>query len=436
MICKKCGTEIGDSAFCFECGAKAEQGTDAFENVSETNAETVIEKPKDTAAAGISVSADKLPANMGNKKKIITAVIVCAVILTAAFVSYKPLKTASENKRAYNEANELYEQGMYTTAKTAFESLGDYKDSAQRAADCTTAMYQDKLDLAIDCYNKEDYITAITWFKDASSISDTAEVEEWFEKCYEGVYQYAINQYDSGNYSDANTYFGMISGYKDADEMASNALKEDIYVSAVENYNSGEYEGALELFNTITDYKDTGSYIDSCNKKILISGCKQAYINYLSQIRSYDGYTVTDESQYLLYDFDGNGIPELVLKEYAGPKGDMPSKYFSVLTYDESGSVNKLYEDEIDLFPLMSYSGKLYFRGLVLAVDDLVDIYEGSLNNNHFTMSVAYRDVFPSGSEEYLSESELENAHFWSDYGLDDYSYNKASDFSAIYNYG
>ncbi|MCD8215928.1 MAG: tetratricopeptide repeat protein [Clostridiales bacterium] len=448
MICKNCGTEIGNSAFCFECGAKAEpDNTETKVNVSENIAEinnagnTEKADASNTASninnsvnAPVNSGVNTLPENKGNKNKIFIAAGVCAVILiAAAAIGYKPLKTASENKKAYNAANELYEQGNYAAAMVSFENLGDYKDAVQRAADCNTAMYQDSLDFAIECYNKEDYTTAITWFKDAASINDTAEAEEWLEKCYEGVYQYALAQYNNGNYIEANTYFGMISGYKDADEMADDALKSDLYTSAVESYNAGDYEGALELFNTITGYKDVDSYIDSINTKAMLENCKQAYINYLSESRSYGGYAAKD-LKYFLYDIDNNGIPELYTRESAGPEGDLPTYITVILTYD--GSLKTLYKDTKMWTYYKDRSGQLYFSDVQFDAND-IDLYKASIVNGEYVASVAYSSVYSSdrpGDYEYSSG----NVNLY-DIGLSYFTetegFSNGSNFSAIYNY-
>jgi tetratricopeptide (TPR) repeat protein len=109
-----------------------------------------------------------------NKKiAIITTPIVCAVI---AFIIVLNVVIIPNSK--YNDAIALMDAGKYTEAITAFEALEGYKDSANKIAECNTAILDGKYNDAIALMHAgkldEAYSTFIELgdYKDASDKAD------------------------------------------------------------------------------------------------------------------------------------------------------------------------------------------------------------------------------------------------------------------------
>ncbi|MCD7778763.1 MAG: zinc ribbon domain-containing protein [Clostridiales bacterium] len=324
MYCTNCGADIGDSAYCPNCGTKAGSDTvkpETVNNNNNNNNNNVENSAETHSAPKLSDYIAPTPPPNNNTGKIIIISAVCVVILAAiALIGIKPLMASMENKKAYEEGALLYEQGSYEEALAVFESLGDYEDSAEKVNLCNDAIaeaaYQDSLNSAIEVYNAGDYTSAITLFNELDSSGTNPEIQEWIEKCKEGVYQYASEQYNNENYAEANTYFAVISGYKDADDMAAESTKAVTYLSAVDLYNEGNYDAALDVFETMEGYKEADSYATDCRVMIMRAKWKPAFINYIQSDPN------SDEHKYAFIYVDNNSVPELYVSATIEADGD------------------------------------------------------------------------------------------------------------------
>ncbi|MCD7778764.1 MAG: tetratricopeptide repeat protein [Clostridiales bacterium] len=315
MYCSNCGKDIGDSAYCYNCGAKAD--TDTYDDMEpEVSEEGYLpdeyeEDEEDSEENKYYPSSEKKSNN--NSSKIITISAVSVILLIIVIlIAYKPVMNSVENKKVYNKGIELYESGNYEAALEIFNSLGDYKDVSEKITLCNEAVYQNSLNSAIDAYNSGDYTTAITLLNGLNSSGNNAEVQEWIEKCREGVYQYAAEQYNNENFAEANKYFTMISGYRDADDMAAEAQKGSSYLSAIELYDAESYDEALEIFETMEGYKDADTYITNCRVMIMRAKWKPAFINYIKSDKD------SSKHRYTFTYIDINSTPELYIESTNG----------------------------------------------------------------------------------------------------------------------
>ena len=103
-----------------------------------------------------------------NKKiKLIAAAAVCAVI---AFIIL--LNTVIVPASKYNAAVALMEAGKYTEAKSAFEALGSFKDSADKITECNTGILDDQYNAAVALMEAGDKSGAAFAFGKAGEYKD------------------------------------------------------------------------------------------------------------------------------------------------------------------------------------------------------------------------------------------------------------------------
>ena len=116
------------------------------------------EKEKECEQAIIDINTAKqaaeIAAEKAKKRKKILTIIAVVAVLAAAGAIFTITYINSETK--YNHAVELMNSGNYAQAKTAFEELGDYRDSADLAAESGFVTLSDEDEKAI--LQKQKYI--------------------------------------------------------------------------------------------------------------------------------------------------------------------------------------------------------------------------------------------------------------------------------------
>ena len=138
------------------------------------------------------------------------ALILVPLLLVAA-IALGVWTWSHRRVEAYNAAAALYESGDYAGAAAAFEKLGKYLDSAERAA---------------------------------KARADSAELSS---------YTRAGKLLENGRYDDAAELYETLGSYRDSVERIS----ECSYRKALELLEAGEYQQAQELFAGLGDYKDS-----------------------------------------------------------------------------------------------------------------------------------------------------------------------------------
>lgn len=148
-------------------------------------------------------------------KKLAMIVVPIAVvaIVTVVLISGNLKKSA-----AYNDAVALLEAGDYDGAISAFEALGNYKDSAEQIKqaqyDKAEQIKQTQYDEAIDLLSQAEYDEAILIFETLGDYKDSANQIENVQS-----YLHAIELLDSGDYEAAAEIFATLGGFGDSTEL-------------------------------------------------------------------------------------------------------------------------------------------------------------------------------------------------------------------------
>lgn len=190
-------------------------------------------------ATGKSPAAKKL-------RKIVALSALLAVVVIAVLIFFE--NRCSLN---YNKASSLYAAGEYEEARTIFESLGYYKNSADMAKRCD-------YDAAYDLYNNGNYSEAKAIFESLGYFSNSAGMVKYCD------YKTASDLYDSGNYSKANAIFESLGDYEDSADMA----KRCDYMIARNLYHAEEYEEALAIFESLGSFSNSDRLVKRCRFSI------------------------------------------------------------------------------------------------------------------------------------------------------------------------
>lgn len=182
-----------------------------------------------------------------NKKMALIALLAVAVCIVVVMVLSNKQKEA-ERLDAYNTAISMAEAGKYDEAISAFEDLGDYKDSVEmiRAA---------KYDKAISLVTSERYEAAISIFEELGDYQDSAEqianakaaIEE---SAYNDAYNVAHDLLSDGYYEEAIDAFSELGDYKDSAALAAKISEE---LSACNTAWVKCLEGDIEPLKTAID---------------------------------------------------------------------------------------------------------------------------------------------------------------------------------------
>lgn len=191
----------------------------------------------------IAEEKDRIAAEAQKKKnkKIAAIVTPIAVIIVAVVVVFV---TVIQPKNEYNAAVALMEEGKYEEAITAFEAMGDYKDSAEQIVNCENGIAEREYQSAVALMEEGRYEEAITAFKTMGGYKDS---KENIENCKNGIkeneYQYAISLIESGKYVEAITAFEDLDNYKDSELLAKEKELEILNDCKVGDYVIfGEYK--------------------------------------------------------------------------------------------------------------------------------------------------------------------------------------------------
>ena len=150
-------------------------------------------------------------------------------------------------------------------AYDAFKSLGDYKDSAERAA-----AYENQYAEAVSKREAGEFDAAIALFTELGSYSDSSAQVQETENAK--AYAAAVLLMASEKYEEAITAFNALNGYSDSTakiDECNTAILEREYQKALKLMTDEKYEDAIQAFEALNGYSDSAMKISECNTAIL-----------------------------------------------------------------------------------------------------------------------------------------------------------------------
>ena len=167
----------------------------------------------------------------------------------------------SEAERKYNEAVSLMSISQYESALTLFESLGGYRDSYEKTAQCTLAIPEDKYNRAVSLMTACKYEDAIAVFESLDGYKDSYEkIAQSKTAILDGNYHKAVSLMNAERYEEAIDAFESFDGYRDSYEkiiQCNTAILDGKYVKATALMNAKRYAEALSLLEMLDGYKDS-----------------------------------------------------------------------------------------------------------------------------------------------------------------------------------
>jgi len=334
MYCSECGKELRENAkFCSFCGTTIETVTEntieeaasgeavaTEEMVQEAVAEEVTEQNYITAEAenelteeaiteeieaedtGTSDFTDKFKVEDGlfvikeqtpaipsvevfkEKKKFpwvkVSVAIVCAAAIGAsAYI----IPTTVIPALKYSNAQKLYESGDYSSAITAFEALGSYKESTDyiircRYGEAENLFNEGKYPEAADAF------TALDGYSDSDARAVECMVAIAENYIADGDYDSAMSVYKAAGKADLaeQTALKKIESlaadgkYFEAAEIAENYCSEDVvteyrYQGALAAKSAGDFKTAADNFYKLGDYSDSAAHAEECTYSFYMS---------------------------------------------------------------------------------------------------------------------------------------------------------------------
>ncbi|MBE5782514.1 MAG: hypothetical protein E7329_04270 [Clostridiales bacterium] len=167
-------------------------------------------------------------------------------------------------QRDYQRAADLEAEGQYAAAHDAFIALGEYSDSAQRAAAVVEMAAEQqramKYQAAIDAEDNGDYYFAQAYYTELGNYKDCMDrLAALEEKIRERNYENAIANLNAEKFSDAADTFMALGNYKDSASLLMQAQTGLIYQAALEDALNGNMKAAYETFVALGDYKDSAA---------------------------------------------------------------------------------------------------------------------------------------------------------------------------------
>lgn len=190
--------------------------------------------------------------------------------LVLAVLMLCPCALAEEAARAaaYEAAMALYEAESYEEAISAFEALGDYRDSSKMLANSKWYWKEQRYGNAVALYKGESYEDAMILFEELGSFEES---KKYVARCASAIeardYQQAINLYAAGELLGARDLFVTLGDYKKSETFIAEidaaiavqkqaAHEQDCYLQAVKLKEEGRLTEARALFIEAGDVRD------------------------------------------------------------------------------------------------------------------------------------------------------------------------------------
>ena len=177
---------------------------------------------------------------------------------------------AAAYETKYAEAVAKREANDFDGAIALFSALGTYSDSATKSEEAQNAKaYAD----AVSLMNSEKYEEAIKAFRVLNGYSDSAaKIEACETAILEREYQKGVKLKTDEKYEEAIEAFRVLNGYSDSAEQieaCETAILEREYQKAIKLKTDEKYEEAIEAFRVLNGYSDSAAQIEACETAIL-----------------------------------------------------------------------------------------------------------------------------------------------------------------------
>ena len=294
-----CGTQNLETAeYCYNCHRDFKTLSEKINPVYLTSRKDARLKEEEeerqaAEAAAREAAEQKQIANAEKRKKTkkILKIVIPIVLAVAILAALTPsvIKPAVDNLIAYKDAAALLEAGSYDEAKSAFEALGDYRDSP-------TMVLESQYRKAAALASNQQYEQAIELWRSLGNYSDSPSQIEAAEIAWkEEDYQAALSLMEAKEYIAASEAFDALGDYKDSPEKSAECLelkREADYQAALLAVSGGDYKTAIEGFKALGDYKDSSnlyistSYTYAC--QLAESGDYKSAIEYFGNSKGYE----------------------------------------------------------------------------------------------------------------------------------------------------
>ena len=168
--------------------------------------------------------------------------------------------------KQYAYATECIEKGNYEEAVPILGSLVNYKDSVVLLEEAQCGIIYGEAERLL---GEGDYEGAIQKFDQISDYKDSAE------RYLQTKYEYAVQLFDRGKYSDAEIIFIDLGEYEDSvvyvakcDLRLIESSQKLIYDEACNNFLNENYQEALSDFISLDGYEDSEEYVERCKEAL------------------------------------------------------------------------------------------------------------------------------------------------------------------------
>lgn len=212
--CTECGKEFSDKAStCPNCGCPTSEILKEAENKAESTSQKEdmqeveipedLEEKKELVADKLSNDVEKKPKDKKKIGLIVGGIVVGVVIVSIVFFF------VTKDSREYSKAQSYFYDNNYEDAKTIYEELGDYKDSATMVTECE---YQ----LGKEAFSNEKFSDALKIFKNIDEYKDSADMIEQcnYELSVDGQFMRALSK-------------GLMARWDKSDENAAAGITDD-----------------------------------------------------------------------------------------------------------------------------------------------------------------------------------------------------------------
>lgn len=301
----------------------------------------------------------------------------------------------------YEPAAAAAAEGRYSEAAVAFESLGDYKDSPERARD---AHYLE----AAALFDAGNFAGAYEQFAALGDYKDSAD------RAKEARYAQANALMNGEQYSEAAVIFTELGKYRQSDVR----LQEAQYMQAAALLAAGDYTDARVLFVALGDYADCPRQVNACDyaraEALAEAGSKEAAAESFAALTGYQD--AGDRANALWYELaeealaDGNLKTGAVLYSRLGDYRDsaqrlmqiqddvygVPAEHARAALEGGNAAAAAFLLDQLDLTSVperYAYLKELYLSACYTEGSRLMDAGEDERAYPYLQRCIGYRDT-------------------------------------------